>query len=80
LGLKFIGDIRSTLNDTALVSIGKIGLVLLNRRNPTITDKKTLEIPLALTTRFDILITSLDGLGNVRNILTGVRFTGEIKL
>lgn len=46
--------------------------ILIRRRDPPVANEQTLQRPLAASIRCDRLVALLDGLCDVRNILTGV--------
>lgn len=54
--------------------------VLVCGRDPTVADEQTLERPLATSIRGDGLVTLLDGLCDVRNMLAGIGFTCKVEL
>lgn len=56
----------------------KVRRVLVCRRDPTVTDQQTLDRPLRASVLGEALVAIVNGLCNIWDVLTGIRFTGEI--
>lgn len=78
LRLELVGNVGSLLNQLLLVGKVDVGVVLLGRRDPAVTDEEALELPLVLGRR--LLVALEDRLGDVRDVLAGKRLAREIQL
>lgn len=76
--MELLRRVRPLLNQTLLQTELQVCVGLVSWRDPAIPNKKAAKVPLFFTALH--LVTIEDGFRDIRNMLSGVRLSSEIKL
>lgn len=79
LDFELVGEVGTLLDDALLVAKLEVGVVLLFGGDPAVADEEARKVPFVIDGT-GVLVAFENSLGDVGNVLTGVRLSSNVKL